>query len=117
MPSGRRISLSFRDIALPVIAKGIPVTPLQPNSKKAFLPGWQTSASRDPAQIEEWSMMYPSAKCGAVATGEPDGIWLFNADTPNVLDRIATETNHDLLTEVPSCFVRSRAGRGHCYFR
>ena len=61
--------------------------------------------------------MYPSANCGAVATGEPDGIWLFEADSPNVLDRIATETNHDLLTEVPTYLVRSRAGRGHCYFR
>ena len=94
--------MTFRDIAIPVARLGVPVTPLQPRTKVAFLSGWQHSATTDLAQIEQWDQQFPQSNCGAVATGKPGDVWFFEADKPEVLDRIASETGHDLLTEVPT---------------
>jgi len=109
--------MSFRDIALPTAALGIPVTPIRANSKAAFLPDWPTSATTDPQQIEIWDRMYGDINCGAVASGAPDGIFFFEADDPRVFDRIQADTGHNLLGEVKTYLVRSRMGRGHVYFR
>ena len=109
--------MSFRDIALPLSALGIPTTPVGANSKAAFLPDWPTSATTDVAQIEEWDRAYGNINAAAVATGKPDGIWMLEVDDPNVLERIRLETGHELVNEVPTYLVRSRMGRGHIYFR
>lgn len=109
--------MSFKDIALPTAALGIPVTPLRPNTKDAFLPGFQNSATTDPNQIEEWNRLYPNANCGAVAKSQPDGVWIFEADDPAIFNKIKSDTGHELLAEVKTYLVRSRAGRGHIYFR
>jgi len=109
--------MSFRDIALPLSALGIPVTPVGANSKAAFLSDWPTSATTDVVQIEAWDRAYGNINCAAVATGKPDGIWIFEVDAAEVLTRIEAETGHSLTTEVPTYLVRSRPGRGHIYFR
>jgi hypothetical protein len=109
--------MSFRDIALPLAVLGIPVTPLRPRSKDAFLPGWQTTCTTDPAKIAEWDALYPDSNVGAVATGEPDGVFFFEIDDPAVLDRIAHDTGHELIDEIHPYMVRSSPGKGHLYFR
>lgn len=109
--------MSFRDIALPLVARGIPATPLLPRSKDAFLKDWPTSATTDPAVIEAWDKIYGDCNVGAVANGRPDGVWFLEIDSPDVLNKIKAETGHDLITEVPTFLVRSRMGRGHIYFR
>jgi len=109
--------MGFRDIALPLSALGIPVTPVGANSKAAFLPDWPTSATTDVAQIEAWDRTYGNINAAAVATGKPDGVWMLEVDAPEVLARIEAETGHSLTTEVPTYLVRSRMGRGHIYFR
>lgn len=109
--------MSFRDIALPVAALGIPVTPLRANSKDAFLSDWPTSATTDPAQIELWDRAYGNINCGAVATGRPGDVWFFEADDPAIFEKIKYDTGFELLDSVKTYLVRSRQGRGHVYFR
>lgn len=109
--------MSFRDIALPVAALGIPVTPIRANSKDAFLPDWPTSATTDTNQIELWDRQYGNINCGAVANGHPDGIWIFEADDPAIFDKIKADTGYELLDSIKTYLVRSRQGRGHVYFR
>lgn len=109
--------MSFREIAVPMISRGVPVMPLRPNSKDAFLPDWPSQISTDPDQIEYWNTEYPNANGAAVAVGGPGDVWFFEADAPEVFGRIQAETGHDLIAEVPTFMVRSRQGRGHVYFR
>ncbi len=104
----------FKDIALPMAARGIPVTPVRPNSKAAFLEGWQQSATTDPAVINEWDIRFPDHNAACVAKAEVGQTWFFEVDSPEVRQRIKAETGHDM----PETFVvRSRPGRGHYYFK
>lgn len=105
----------FKDIALPTAALGIPVTPLRPNTKDAFLPGFQNSATTDPAQIEEWDRQYPNSNCGAIAKASLDGVWMFEVDDPAYLEKIKVDTGKDIM-DTKTYMVRSRQGRGHIYF-
>ncbi len=106
--------MSFKDITIPLVLRGIPVIPILPKSKKAFLPDWPALASKDPIQIMEWDQAYPDYNGAAVATGRLDGVWFFEIDSNNVYDRVLKETGK----EIPITYrVRSRPGRGHFYFR
>jgi hypothetical protein len=110
-------SPDFLGRALFTAQKGIPIIPIKPDSKAAFLPNWETLATTDVQQITKWSVAYSSDyNCAAVATGEPDGIWIFESDSPEVIARIKAETGRDLM-EINTFMVRSRKGRGHVYFR
>lgn len=108
--------MSFLDIALPMAARGVPITPVRPNTKKAFLENFQNTASFDPAQIHAWAQQYPNYNAACVAWARPGGVWFFEVDGPDVLGRIYHETGHDLLAEINTFRVRSRPGRGHLYF-
>lgn len=106
--------MGFKDIALPLIAKGVPITPVLPDSKRAFMPDWPTSATTDPQQILAWDSLYPNYNAASVATGKPDGVWFLEVDSLDALNRLKTETGK----EIPTTFrVRSRPGRGHFYFK
>lgn len=106
--------MSFKDIAIPLVMRGVPVTPVLPNSKRAFLEDWPTSASADPVQIMEWDAKYPDYNGAAVATGKSDGVWFFEIDSKDVYARVLKETGQ----EIPATYrVRSRPERGHFYFR
>jgi len=109
--------MRFLDIATPLAARGVPVTPVMPNSKKAFLSDWPTSATIDMQTLALWDKQYPDYNGAAVATGAADGVSFFEVDDQAVLERIFQETGHDLMKEVETYMVRSRAGRGHFYFR
>jgi hypothetical protein len=104
----------FKDIALPLIARGIPVMPLLPKAKNAFLSGWQNLASFDLNQIEAWDAQYPEHNCGSVAKATSSGYWFLELDRPEAGQRIEAETGHS----VPQTFrVRSSPGRGHLYWK
>lgn len=107
---------TFKEIATPLIARGIPITPVRPNTKRAFLPDFPTTASTDPAQIEEWNRLYSDHNAACVARAEDGGVWFWEVDSPNVFDRIQKDTSHDA-AEIVTFKVRSRPGRGHFYFR
>jgi hypothetical protein len=106
--------LSFKDIAQPLIRRGVPVIPLLPRTKKAFFDDWPTLATTDPAQILRWDAQYPDANIGSVGLAKPDGIWFFEIDDPNLCHRIENEERE----KFPKTFrVRSSPGKGHIYFK
>ena len=106
--------MSFKDIALPLAARGIPVIPLGSNSKKAYLKDWQNLASTDPTQIEKWDASAPDSNCGCVAKAVIGGFWFLELDAAGEALRIKNETQKDL---PQTLLIRSRAGRGHLYFK
>ena len=81
--------LTFKDRALPLIKRGIYVTPLLPRDKKPFLPNWQLTASGNRKQIEEWDREYPDANVGCVATM---GRCYLDDDSGDLKERIEAET-------------------------
>jgi hypothetical protein len=104
----------FKDIATPLIARGIPVTPVRPETKDAFLEGWQNLATTNPSQIDAWDAQYPGYNCGSVAKGQIGGYWFLELDRPEAGQRIETDTGQ----RVPVTFrVRSSPGRGHLYWK
>lgn len=106
--------MGYKAIAEPLAARGIPTIPLRPRSKIAFITEWETKATTDSGQIAQWDAQYPDANGACVALGKIGGVWFFEVDAPEVIQRIETETGH----KVPRTFrVRSRPGRGHFYFK
>jgi hypothetical protein len=104
---------TLKDIATPLIARGIPITPVRPNSKAAFLEGWQQSATTVPEIIAQWDSRFPGHNAACVAKAQLGGYWFFEVDSPEVCERILQETGNIM----PATFrVRSRPGRGHFYF-
>lgn len=107
----------FRDIAEPLAQMGVPVTPVRPGTKRAFLPDFPTTATTDLDQIYVWDQQFPDHNAACVARAEEGGVFFWEVDAPEVLTRIQKETGHDVLTEIDTFKVRSRPGRGHFYFR
>jgi hypothetical protein len=106
--------VTFLDRALPLITRGIPVIPLLPRDKVAFLSGWEDAATTDPNQIEQWNSQGMDYNCGAVAKAIPGGFWMFEYDSGDVANRVYADTKKKL----PNTFrVKSSEGRGHIYFR
>lgn len=104
----------FKDIALPLITRGIPVIPLRPKTKIAFLTGWEKLATTDLSQVETWDREYPDANAASVAKAHIGGYWFLELDRPEAGQRIETETGQ----RVPDTFrVRSSPGRGHLYWK
>src|SRR6266700_862377 len=104
----------FKDIAVPLVARGVPVIPLLPKSKIAFRKDWPDQATTDLVQVEAWDKQYPDANAASVAKATPTGFWFLELDRPEAGQRIEEETG----VRVPDTFrVRSRPGRGHLYWR
>lgn len=106
--------MSFKEIAEPLAKMGVPMTPVRPGTKKAFLPDFPTTASTDLAQINAWEKLYSNCNGACVARAEVGGVWFFETDSKDVLPRLQKDTGQ----QMPTTFmVRSRPGRGHFYFR
>lgn len=104
----------FRQIAEPLIAKNIPLIPLRPKTKIAFIQNWPEIASTDPEKIARWDDEYPGANAACVAFAKPGGICILEIDKPGFIDVIERETGR----KIPETLaVRSSQGRGHLYFR
>lgn len=104
----------FREIAEPLIAKNIPVVPLRPKTKIAFMLGWERLASVDPKQIQEWDEQYPNANAASVAYAKPGGTLFFEVDRKGLIEEIEKETGQKFPATM---MVRSSENRGHAYFR
>ncbi len=109
--------MTFLDIALPLAKMGVPLTPVRPGTKRAFLPDFPTTATTDQAQLEQWDKLYSDHNAACVARAEEGGVWFWEVDSADVMPRISKDTGHDVLTEISTFRVRSRPGRGHFYFR
>jgi len=102
---------SFKEIAMPLVAREIPVIPIPPHQKAAALKSWQNLATTDSEQIEKWDEENREYNVGAVA--KPDGFWMLDCDVPDLRQTIEKETDQLF----PSTFsVKSRKGI-HYYFR
>jgi len=102
---------SFKEIAMPLLARGIPIIPIPPRQKGTRLKGWQNLATIELEQIEKWHEENPQYNAGAVA--KPDGFWMLDCDVPNLEQTIETETGQMF---PPTFSVRSSKGI-HYYFR
>jgi hypothetical protein len=97
-----------------MIERNVPVIPLRPATKVAFLQNWEEVASTDPKQITEWGEQYPEANVASVAKAVPGGVWFFEVDAPSFHKVIDEQTGK----KIPKTFiVRSSPGRGHFYFK
>lgn len=104
----------FKQIAEPLITKNVPVIPLRPKTKVAFLSNWNDIATTNQTQVDKWDEEFPEANGACVAHAVPDGVWFFEVDRPDILDKIQKETGQ----RMPDTFmVRSSPGRGHFYFK
>ena len=101
---------SFRQIAEPLAKMGVPITPVRPGTKKAFLPDFPTTATTDLQQIYAWDKLYSDHNAACVARVEEGGVWFFEVDSADVIPRLGEcETGQ----KMPQTFrVRSRPGRG-----
>jgi hypothetical protein len=106
--------MGFKQIAEPLAKLGVPVTPVRPGTKRAFLPDFPTTATTSLDQITAWDAQFPDSNVACVARAEVSGVWFFETDSKDVLPRILRDTGQ----QMPATFmVRSRPGRGHFYFR
>jgi len=104
----------FMSIAVPMIARNIPIIPLHPRTKVAFKNNWTELASTDPVLIGMWDVENPDYNGAACAFAKLDGTWFFEVDKPGVWKRIEDETG----MKFPVTFtVTSSPGKGHFYFR
>jgi hypothetical protein len=101
----------FKAIATPMLARGIPVIPLRPNSKSPLGVG-APGASKSLAQIEEWDAHTPNANCASVAT--PDGCWFLDVDAVAFVDHLLADAGQ---IAMPHTFTVATSRGLHFYFK
>lgn len=102
---------TFKEIALPLVARGIPVIPIPPRQKGAILKNWQNLATTDLKQIEAWHQENPEYNVGSVA--KLTGFWMLDCDVPDLKQIIEKDT-----TKVfPQTFSVSSQKGLHFYFK
>jgi putative DNA primase/helicase len=102
---------SFKEIAMPLVARGIPVIPIPPRQKGAVLKDWPNLATTELEQIEKWNEENPQYNVGAVA--KLNGFWMLDCDVPDLQQTIEKETGNVF---PPTFSVRSSKGL-HFYFK
>ena len=108
------ISQSFADRAALVVAYGIPVVPLLPRTKDAFLTDWTVLATTDEVQIAAWNEENPAYNCASVMRRK--GHWAFEVDNPDVYAQVERDTGHSL-HELDTFVVNSSGEKFHFYFQ
>lgn len=104
--------MTFFDIALPLIQRGVKVIRLRPRTKIAIDLDWPSLATTDPSVIGKWSEETPEANCACVADKRLGGLLFVEIDSPELPGRYEKETG----LKLPNTFrVRSSPGRGHLY--
>jgi hypothetical protein len=111
---GATTTSAFERRALFLAERGIPCTPLKIDTKQAFLPGWEESATCDLNQIAAWNKLYPNNNVGAVAKAQPGGFWFLELDSADAAVRINREAGEQIPRTLT---IRSSPGKGHIYFR
>jgi hypothetical protein len=106
--------LTFADRAAILTKFGVPAMPLEPRSKKAFLPNWQSLATTDADQLAKWNTDNLTYNCAAV--GRKGGFWILDVDAPTLFAQIEKETSHTL-DELDTLVVKSSGEKRHYYFK
>jgi putative DNA primase/helicase len=102
---------SFKEIAMQMVNRGIPVIPLPPGEKGAKLPKWQELASTDPVQVTKWNDANPHYNCGAVA--KRGQCWFLDCDVRDLASYIQNETG-----QLFPATLSVKTNRGiHYYFK
>lgn len=103
--------MTFKELALPMIARGVPVDVVQPLGKACFSVGRR--GTLDPKRVEQWNIENPNYNVACV--GYPEGVVILDCDSPGLPARIEEETGQKL----PVTFTVKSAGKGcaHLYFR
>ena len=102
---------TFKERALPMIAKGLPVVRLHPRSKVPTNKSWQNLATTDVDTITTWDAEVPNANCGVVA--KSDGYLFLEIDDLAAIEKFESETGE----KFPATFtVHSSPGKKHFYF-
>jgi hypothetical protein len=102
---------NFKETAMPLIARGVPVIPIPPRQKGAVLRSWQKLATTNLERIEEWHAENPHYNAGAVAN--LSGFWFLDCDVADLPQAIERETGQAFPQTLS---VRSSKGL-HFYFR
>src|SRR5271170_3723326 len=95
IPFGDNVGL-FKDISMPLVGRGVPVIPLRPKTKTAFIRQWESEATTDPLQIEQWDAEYQDANAACVAKAKQGGVWFLDIDKPGFAKEIETQTGQKL---------------------
>lgn len=105
--------MSFKDIALPLIERGIFVIPVLPGEKRCLLKNWPGQATRGPEMVKFWDMENPAYNVGCV--GKLNSIAILDCDVKGLAKRIEKETGQ----KFPETLVVKSAGKGclHIYFK
>src|SRR5688500_12782369 len=104
-----------QESALKCAEHGWPVFPCWPNSKNPLTRHGLKDATLDPAVIERWWSVWPTANF-AIRTGAPSGIVVLDVDGDEGWDSLhrLEDANGELPTT--ACIVTPRGGE-HFYFR
>lgn len=105
--------MTFKDLALPLTARGIAVIPVNPLAKDCYLPGGEERGTLDTARIEQWNQENAAYNVGCLGT--QNGVTVLDCDVPGLMTRIEAETGQ----KCPETFTVKSAGKGcaHFYFR
>jgi len=97
-----------------VLEHNVPVIPLRPKTKIAFIKQWEAVATTDREKIAEWGNEHPDANIASVAIAQPGNVWFLEIDRAGFAAEIEQQTGQ----KIPDTFmVRSSPKRGHYYFR
>src|ERR1700724_2523687 len=88
-------------------ARGLPVIPVVPKSKRAAVKEWQLEASTDAAKITEWAATV--AGCNWASVARDDSWWVFDDDAGVVAKYTGILPN--------TLRVQSSPGHFHYYFQ
>lgn len=78
--------MNFLERAELLISRGIPVIPVLPKTKQAFIRNWPEAATTQRDKIREWNRRNPQCNTGAVA--KLDGIVVLDVDDPQVYEHL-----------------------------
>lgn len=107
--------MTFLERAQVLTSRGIPLIPVEPHSKRAFLKGWDELATTDMAQVSAWAAEFPNHNTGAV--GKVDGHLILDIDDKEIAYQLAAV---DLdLQHIETFKVQGKkvAPCGHYYFQ
>jgi hypothetical protein len=101
--------VSLKDIARPLIERGIRVVPAKPGERYSTLGNWQTLATTDPAAIDQWDKQYPD--WNLVCVSNLEDVCIVDADDLDAATKLG-------MPEIPATFtVKSPRPTGHhAYF-
>jgi hypothetical protein len=103
--------MTFKDMALSALGKGLRVCRLAPGDKRPLSAGWLKEATSSRMVVESWSAENPSYGCGAVVSG--GDYWVVDVDC---LGFLMDQCPHECMP-VGGFQVKTGGGGRHFYFK